>query len=176
MEGANEESGGGDQEQRDGDLGDDEDVTQAEGDSEAASRAGSGGAGFFEGGGDVDAGGLDGRGEAEEDAGGERDEEGEAQDAPVEFCAQGEIFVAVGEEPGEEADAQRGDEDAEGGSGEGEQNGLSVSICRMTRRRPAPRLSRTAISRRRATARASRRLAMLAQAMSRIRPTIVIRM
>src|SRR5713226_1978155 len=48
---------------------------------------------------------------------------------------------------------------------------LSVRSWRTMRRRPAPSAVRMAISRRRATARASRRLATLAQAISRTRPT-----
>ena len=46
----------------------------------------------------------------------------------------------------------------------------------MTLERPAPMLKRTAISRRRAADRARRRLAMLAQAIARMRPTSVNRM
>src|SRR5579883_2773272 len=49
---------------------------------------------------------------------------------------------------------------------------LSVSSCRTMRKRPAPRLSRTAISRRRAAALASSRLARFAHAIARINPTI----
>ena len=45
----------------------------------------------------------------------------------------------------------------------------------MTRIRLAPMLSRTAISRRRAVARASSRFATLAHAINRIRPAIAIR-
>ena len=52
---------------------------------------------------------------------------------------------------------------------------LSVSICRINRVRPAPSANRTAISLWRVVARASRRLAMLAQAMSRTSPTTAIR-
>ncbi len=51
---------------------------------------------------------------------------------------------------------------------------LSVSNWRITRQRSAPMLSLTAISRRRAAARVSSRFAMFAQAISRIRPTIVM--
>ncbi len=52
---------------------------------------------------------------------------------------------------------------------------LSVSNCRSTRRRLAPRLSRTAISRRLAAARARSRFAILAQAIARMKATMVIR-
>ena len=41
---------------------------------------------------------------------------------------------------------------------------LSISICRIRRERPAPRAERIAISRTRAVARASKKLAALAQA------------
>ena len=51
---------------------------------------------------------------------------------------------------------------------------LSVSICRTMRPRLAPKLSRTAISRRRAADRASSRLARFAQAIASISPTMVI--
>ena len=54
-------------------------------------------------------------------------------------------------------------------------NKFSVSICRIRRVRPAPNDMRTAISRSRVVARASERLAMLAQAMSKTRPTTAIR-
>src|SRR5262249_8956257 len=50
----------------------------------------------------------------------------------------------------------------------------SVKSCRTTRRRAAPILSRTAISRRRAVERASKRFAMLAQAIARMRATIAM--
>ena len=63
--------------------------------------------------------------------------------------------------------------DTEGASERGEQHGFRKQLP-DTRRRPAPRLRRTAISRRRAAARASRRFARFAQAMARIRATIVI--
>ena len=49
---------------------------------------------------------------------------------------------------------------------------LSVSNWRITRRRPAPRLRRIAISRLRAVALASSKFAMFAHAMKRIRPTM----
>ena len=52
---------------------------------------------------------------------------------------------------------------------------LSVRSCRISTRRRAPRASRTAISRRRARAWASRKLARLAQAISRTRPTTASR-
>ena len=48
---------------------------------------------------------------------------------------------------------------------------LSVSSCTMMRPRPAPMAERMAISRRRPVARTSSRLATLAQAISRTRPT-----
>ena len=48
---------------------------------------------------------------------------------------------------------------------------LSVSHCRMRRQRVAPREQRSAVSRDRAAPRASRRLATLAHAISRIRMT-----
>ena len=54
-------------------------------------------------------------------------------------------------------------------------NTFSVSICRIRRVLPAPNDMRTAISRSRVVARASERLAMLAQAMSKTRPTTAIR-
>jgi hypothetical protein len=50
---------------------------------------------------------------------------------------------------------------------------LSVNSCRMTRTRPAPMLSRTAISRRLAADLASSRFAVLAQASSRIKATTI---
>ena len=50
-------------------------------------------------------------------------------------------------------------------------NRLSVSICRTRRQRPAPSAARTAISRCRAVARASSRLAALTQAISSTSPT-----
>ena len=49
---------------------------------------------------------------------------------------------------------------------------LSVKSWRITRNRPAPMLSRTAISRLRAAALASSRFAMLAHAIARISPTM----
>ena len=52
---------------------------------------------------------------------------------------------------------------------------LSVSNCRTTRSRLAPTLSRNAISRRRAAARASSRFAIFAHAIARINPTSSIR-
>src|SRR5262249_50431604 len=51
---------------------------------------------------------------------------------------------------------------------------LSSGSCRITRHRPAPMLSRTAISRLRAVARASNKLATLAQAIARMNPTSAI--
>ena len=48
---------------------------------------------------------------------------------------------------------------------------LSVSSCRMMRRRPAPSAERTASSRERAVARASSRLATLAQQIRSTKPT-----
>ena len=51
---------------------------------------------------------------------------------------------------------------------------LSVSSCRTTRPRPAPSAARSAISRVRPAARASRRFAMLAQPMSHTTPTALI--
>ena len=52
---------------------------------------------------------------------------------------------------------------------------LSVSNCWMTRLRPAPSATRTAISPCRALARASRRFAMLAHAISSRKPTAASR-
>ena len=51
---------------------------------------------------------------------------------------------------------------------------LSISICRISRPRPAPSATRMAISRRRAVACANRRLAAFAQAISSTRPTTAI--
>lgn len=56
-----------------------------------------------------------------------------------------------------------------------ESSKLSVSNCRSIRIRLAPRLRRTAISRRRAAERDSSRFAMLAQAIARISATMVMR-
>ncbi len=53
----------------------------------------------------------------------------------------------------------------------GDRSTLSVSNCRMIRPRPAPTAARMAISRLRPVARASRRLATLAHAMSSTKPT-----
>ena len=69
---------------------------------------------------------------------------------------------------------QDAEQDAERAAGRGQQKAFRQQLGRR-RIRPAPSARRTAISFCRPAARASRRFAMLAQAISRTRPAMVMR-
>ena len=91
---------------------------------------------------------------------------------PVQFGVQRESLLPVGQQQRQHTDADDGDEDAERAAERGQQDALRQQLTDDPRSRPAPMLSRTAISRLRAAARASNRFAVFAHAIARIRPTI----
>ena len=123
---------------------------------------------------DIDARGLDGGRQAKHEAGEERSGRGEEQDAIVAGNLQAEIGDTSGDERDEQARAG-GSESNLRRPPRAATSRLSASNWRIKRERGAPSARRTASSRWRPLARASMRLAMLAQAISSTTPTIAIR-
>ena len=124
---AEEESGGAEQDERHGDLRDDEDVAQAE------ATAGTGeGVLAFERAGEDGARGDPGGDEAEEQTGGDAKSEGVEQDSPID--ADGEIeWYGRGEMECREADGlPRAREDAEDAAAEGEQDAFDEHLAEET--------------------------------------------
>ena len=116
---------------------------------------------------------MDGGGEAEDDAGDDGEQKGEQEDAPVERGAEGQSR-GVGEEAEEAADGPGGDEEADGAAGHREEHAFGDELAKEVAAM-APTARRMAISFWRPTARASSRLATLAQAIRSRRATIAER-
>ena len=116
---------------------------------------------------------LDRGRQPEQDAGCDRDRAGKAEHLPVRRQVEGD-FDRPGGEHRDEKPARRPRQADADDRADRESRMLSIRSCRTIRARPAPIARRTAISRCRDAARASSRLATLAQAISSTSPTAAI--
>ena len=124
-----EQTGGDDQQQRNGDLRHHQDAAEAKAEAEPArSHVSRTGPDFLQCRREIHFGGLQRGGKAEDDAGGDRQREREAQHGPVQTGAQDGLSVAIAEQQGDEANAAERDEQPERAAAEGQQHALRQQL------------------------------------------------
>ena len=123
--GANKKRGPQHEQQRKRDLRDNQELTEADAASMPAWGAG---ASLLQRRRDIHARGLNGGRESENNTCGERDRDGEGENAPVEFCAKTEILAAAGEQPDEETNPTGRNAQAEDASRQREHHALRKQL------------------------------------------------
>ena len=125
---ADEEAGAGEEHEREGELGDDEEAAQAVARQTQAAAGGAAAAGRFEGGIDVHSDRAPGGGDAEEEAGDDGDAEGEGENGAVDldFLQTGDV---AGVDGSYDVESPLGDEETGGAAHDGEEKALGEQLA-----------------------------------------------